>query len=179
MSLWFLIWPDSPSWPSLECQFVPYQEALFPLQHNPQIWHVSPVLWGQHSCSFQWPSVFCLCTGKQGGTPEKISRSPELSRVLYFTRCITEQSFSVKPSLSAPDYHPVLPFSLNTQNREIEKNLCGLFLMHWGCRIFLWSAGFSFPSSVPSQTSPCLLATVTEWERKEVLMLWEHCSAIT
>lgn len=121
MSLWFLIWPDSPSWPSLECQFVPYQEALFPLQHNPQIWHVSPVLWGQHSCSFQWPSVFCLCTGKQGGTPEKISRSPELSKVLYFTRCITEQSFSVKPSLSAPDYHPVLPFSFKytkQRNRE-------------------------------------------------------------
>lgn len=124
-------------------------------------------------------SFLSLWTKKQGGTPDNISRS-ELPRVVCFTRCITEQSFSVKPSLSAPDYHPVLHFSFCLKYTEIEKPLWilpHLLRVIW-CRIYLWSAGFSFPGSVPSQISHCLLATVAEWETKKVWMLCEHCSAI-
>lgn len=175
MCLWLLIWPDSPSQPGLECQFVPCQEVLFPLQHNPQIWHMSPVLWGQHSCSFQWPSDFCLFVLEN--REELQTRSPGLlnCQELCVSQGVSQNSHFQWSPPSAPDYHLLLPFCF--KYTEIEKPL----FLHVdssscteGVEIYLWSAGFSFPSSVPSQTSPCLLA---KWQSEKQRRSWCFGSA--
>lgn len=175
----YLTWLSQPAW--LRVSICSLSRGSFPFTtQSTNLTHIPCAVGTAQlfiSVAFRFLS---LCAREQGGTPDKIPRSPELSRVVCFTRCITKQSFSVKPPLSAPDYHPLLPFCF--KYTEIEKPL----FLHVdssscteGVEIYLWSAGFSFPSSVPSQTSPCLLATVAEWETKEVLMLWERCSAIT